>query len=270
MFFLPAARPLLLAALTLATVALPTLAQAQFAETIRPGRPGAAIEPYTIGARVLQSETGVSVGRVRTFGEGETKPVGANTYLRLGLTERFEVNAIVTYLRRRRRGASGVNDTEVGGRYTVALESAVVPAVAIQTSVLLRWRGADYRSPGAGVTTIVSAGKGFGERFGLTANYGFTHDGEAAGVTSFYVLAPGFSLTDRLALGGDIYGDLGSDFDVNLDLGVAYAVGTDWQLDAQVAWEALGDFAADRERGAYADWDVEVGVSWRVDWREDN
>ncbi len=250
-------------------LALPNFLYAQFAETIRPSRPGAATEPYTIGARVIQHETGVSLGRVRTLAAGETEPLAGNTLLRLGLGERFELNAMVTYLRRRQRGASGVSDTEAGGRYTVALETDRVPAVAIQTSVLLRWRGEDYRAAGAGVTTLVSAGKSVGDKASLTFNYGFTHDGDTPGVTSFYALAPGISVTDKFGLGADVYGDLGPDFDLNVDVNATFLLGADLMVDLTAAWEAIGNFEADGGDSVYADRFIEAGISWRVDYRRE-
>ncbi len=260
--------------LLLLALGAPLLTRAQFGEWIRTGRPGAAIGAYTCGKNTFQVQSGASYKSLET-GDATTENVFQGNVLRVGLTERFELSAVVGFARRsitRTNGLStaktastGVNNTQVGFRYNVLAATDRLPAVSVQTRVLLRAQSEAFRRDRVGTTTIVSAGKGLTPKLGLTLNYGFTYAGGAPGLRSFYVVNPSYKATERLQLVADVYGDL-NDFDLNVDFGVGYFLSRDLKVDAAVSAEGFGDFAGDGP-AVESDWSVAAGVSWRVDWR---
>ncbi len=245
----------------------------QYAEYMRSGRPGQAIGTYTVGANTLQGQHGVTLRSVEA-GSNTTRTVTVGSVLRLGLTEDFEVSGVLRYQRDATPNdgdvpnplnRSGLSSTQLGVRYNVTSESAKVPSICVQTRLLLNAVGEDYQRTGVGQTTLVAVGKGISDRLGLTANVGFTNGGQAPGLTSFYALSVGFNASQRLSFFVEGYGRL-DDVDINFDAGLGYFLSPDLKLDFSAGLEGFGGFEGDPV-GLDADYFLDLGISWRVNWR---
>ncbi len=267
--------PVRLALLTgLVAAVCPGLLHAQYAEYMRSGRPGQSIGTYAVGARTFQGQHGVTLRSVEA-GVNTTRTTAITNVLRLGVTEDFEVSGVLRYQIDETpndgnafnpRNRSGLSSTQLGVRYNVTNESANVPSICVQTRLLLKGTSGDFGRVGVGQTTIVAVGKGLGDRFGLTGNVGFSNSGNAAGMTSFYTLALGFGASRRLSFFVEGYGNL-NDVDLGVDAGVGYFLSPDVKLDLSAGLEGFGAFEGDNT-GLDSDYFVDLGFSWRVNWRK--
>lgn len=151
-------------------------------------------------------------------------------------------------------------------RCNVTSETARIPSVAIQTHLLLNGRTADYRRAGMGTTTILSAGKSLGDKWGLTGNLGVMHIGNVVVLNSFYALALGFGASPDLSFFIEGYGQL-DDTDLNFDAGVGYFLNPNLKLDLSAGLEGFGEFEGD-PTGLTSDYFISLGLSWRLNWRK--
>ena len=80
-------------------------AQAQFNETIRTGRPGQSINPFTVGRGMLQFQQGYTFDKSETetdanrlmFMNGVRENSTFENVIRYGIMERVEINAAIDY-----------------------------------------------------------------------------------------------------------------------------------------------------------------------------
>ena len=68
----------------------------QYAETIATGRPGQAIGPRALGAKVFQVQTGVTYNEVGKDDQ-DRSTVAHTTVLRYGVFERFEFSGVMVW-----------------------------------------------------------------------------------------------------------------------------------------------------------------------------
>ena len=246
---------------------------AQYAEQIRSGRPGIAIGTYCVGAGVVQFEQGVtSRGYDVTPGVDEpayaVRSLSTTHDIRFGVLSNFEVSALFVLQRDDFTGAdrpgstSGLSESQIALRYTFTEESPTLPALAVETRLLLRAQSEAYRRPATGVSTTLSAVKSIGEQFGAAANLALTHGGEALGLEATYAGVLEYNPTERLGFFVEGYGAFDA-FDLNADAGLNYYLTPDVKLDASAGWQSFSGFPGDpgEESGDYF---IDAGVSWRI------
>lgn len=249
--------------LILWVLACPLVLAGQYNETIRSGRPGQAIGPFTLGAKVLQVQSGLNFNRIN-FDGTEIESVSSNTVIRYGIWERFEISGVINgqdeqiVSNGQQLSRSGISDTQFGGRINVLDNDGVVPAVCLQGRLLLTFVSNDFERENLGSNFIIATANQVTDRLSLITNFGLVWSGNGGDPRSFYVLNVSYSMTDRLGVFADMYGDLDG-FTTNFDGGFSYLVNNDLQLDASAAWQ---------DQVGVSDWYVDVGVSWRVDWRD--
>ena len=262
----PRLHPLLVCLAALAPLAA---ANAQYGDYVLGDRPSVGIGSTTVGAKTLHLEQGLTLAR-ETADAGKTKTFATEQALRLGLTERIEVQTVLTFednrfTRDAGADASGLSQTEVGLRVALLEFAYGMPTVILQSRLRLRAVGEDFRQPAVGNATILSAEHGFTDAISFGFNVGFEYDGAAAGPNGLYAASLGYAPAERLNTFVEVYGTTGP-FDLNIDGGLEYWLSRDIKVDASAGLGSLGSFKADDASFNRA-YFVDAGVVWRVDWR---
>lgn len=260
--------------------------QGQFNETIRTGRPGQSINPYTTGKGVLQFQQGYiyESAELEIDPSFLTFPVediagNASTFenvIRYGITENVEINAAINYNWFSNDFDFGSLDTQITGDYLsvadigarihLADNKGLLPDIALQARLGMAQNGdeGDFEIQNVQVT-----GAFFWQ---LTDKQGVTvnlipiiaiNDGASSQVN--YTLAYGLSITDKLGVFIENYGSLYFDalndsFDTYFDGGVSYLVNNNVQLDL------LGGYAKNQVDSGVKEskYFISAGVSWRI------
>ena len=249
---------------------LPSEGMAQYAETIRSGRPGQSIGPFTTGARVLQVQAGVDYGqyafRKQFFGKTDGRVIGSDVVVRMGITERFEMGIGVAYRNdlARTRSFAGESETLDQGvsAFSVRLRSnvyegkGIIPSVGFQFNLGLPAVSKDFRPKQVAPKITVMTAQNLGKRFGLTTNWGAVWDGNSEIPEAFYIINIGFVITDFVSIFAEQYANMGKGYwNGSVDGGFAFLINPDLQLDV------LGGYGPFNVQD---DWFVSTGVSWRI------
>lgn len=235
-------------------------AHSQYAPTIRSGRPGQAIGPYTLGHSVVQIQSGINGGRAT---QGASTNTAFNTVVRVGIWERFELSGVFNWQRENLsvtgggNTREGVNDTQLGGRINLTANRGWLPAICFQGRVLLLAQSEIYQRRELGSQFIIATTNSIGDRLGLTTNFGFGWDGNGNGPRYNYIINVAYGLNDQLSVFAEVFGNPEAS-EVFFDTGLAWLLNPDLQLDLAGGWRGG---ASGRERF------LDVGASWRFDWR---
>lgn len=235
----------------------------QYNETIRSGRPGQSIGPFTVGKSILQIQSGID------FQSFENKDFALsgngfvhNTVIRYGILERLEISGLFDY-----RGetvktngsetdASGLSAFDLGGRYQIFEGHGAIPTIGFQMRLRLPVLSEDYKIDRVAPRFIFVTSQKLSDIFTLTTNWGGSWNGNNSIGTGFYVINLSFPITDKLGGFVENYGDLtDGDFDSRFDAGLAYLSNKDFQ------WDILGGMG---NNDGVSDYFVSMGVSWRT------
>ncbi len=244
---------------------LPVFLIAQYRPTIVSGRPGQSIGALTVGRGVYQVQTGLNLDWAGTSDDRLTQ-VTETTDLRIGLSERFELSALIAGASAEvatptgRRYDRGFSDTQVGGRYSFFEQDGWRPTLAVRGHVLLTLQDEDFRRRNPGANVIVVAEWGLTDLLALTANLSRTWTGDDSRSTD-YITTLGFALSDRWSSFVEVYGGLSGEVTANYDGGFAYLVADDLSLDLSAGWDG-GD--------GINSYFLDFGVSFRFVSRGEN
>lgn len=260
--------------------------QAQFNETIRTGRPGQSINPYTTGKGVLQFQQGYVFESAKldfdpsslTFpvenAEGNMSLF--ENVIRYGIGENIEINAAVNYNWFKHEIEAGRLDSQITGNYLSAADigarvhladnKGLMPDIALQARLGMAQNGDEGDFEIQNVQVTAAFFWQLADKHGLTVNLIpiiATNDELTTQVN--YTLAYGVSITDKIGVFIENYGSLYFDavynyFDTYFDAGVSYLVNNNVQLDL------LGGYSKNKvdsgiEESKYF---IAAGVSWRV------
>ncbi len=215
---------------------------AQFGKTIRTGRPGASIGAYTVGKKVFQIQTGFN------YNEREFDNVfGSNTWIfntvfRYGIFEKLEVSGVVnvrsdeTLTVTGTENQFGVSNTQIGLRYNILEQKGAIPAIGLQSRLLLKAQSIDYRRENLGASLVLATGNKITDWFSVTTNWGIVLMGNGGDPNSLYAINASFSLTEKWAVFAEVFGSFNS-FSANYDAGFSYLINNDLQLDASAGWQ---------------------------------
>ncbi|MCI5059278.1 MAG: transporter [Flavobacteriales bacterium] len=240
-----------------------SVAQAQFGENIRSGRPGQGIGPYTVGKSILQFQAGVDYQNLEQGSSYSSKTVNPNIVIRYGIWELFEVSTNISYVNRREEVLSsdfvgnGLNAVSLRIRSNIIEAEGKKPALGWQFGVGFPLENdvafRDYLAPRLTIITAQSLGKSFS----LSTNWGINWDGNFAKQQYFNVCNLGYGLNDKWSIFIEEYGGLsGGKYDANFDAGLAYLVNSNFQLDMFGGYDK-GQFDVET-------WFVSLGLSWRT------
>lgn len=236
-------------------------AQAQYGESIRSGRPGQAIGPFTTGARVLQIQAGTDVGQTIDSGTSSTTDNSADVVIRYGIWEKVEVGFGASYLYSRpgsgTKNLSGINGYSLRIRSNLFEGKKAVPSVGFQANVAFPYLSADYKKKYVAPKLTLMTAQRLGKRVGLATNWGANWNGNTAVPTGFYILNLSVDITDKLSTFVEHYGFLTSgNWTGKADAGFAYLINNDLQLDV------LGGYGPSIRNTS--DWFASLGISWRT------
>lgn len=238
-------------------------AYGQYNETIRSGRPGQSIGPFTVGKGILQIQSGIDF-----FGM-ENKDVGYsgngyvyNTVVRYGIFERLEISGLFDYKNEVFKSsgseteATGLSAFDLGGRYHLYEGSGAIPALGFQMRLRLPLLTGDYKVDNIAPRFALVTGQKLSDVFTLTTNWGGSWSGNNSVGTAFYVVNISFPIAGKWGGFVENYGDVtDGDYDSRFDAGVAYLSNNDLQLDL------LGGLG---KNDGVSDYFVSLGFSWRT------
>ena len=127
------------------------LTTAQFNETVRTDRPGQAIGAFAVGQGIFQVQSGFDYYKSRLSDNTYTEGFLNNTVMRFGLTEPFEVSALVEYRTETivednvDDDGKGLSALDVGMRYHIYTGEGIVPSVGFQIRARLPVLGDAYQ-----------------------------------------------------------------------------------------------------------------------------
>lgn len=211
----------------------------QYNETIRSGRPGQSIGPFTVGKGIIQLQTGMDVFGFDDSNSGiKGNGVLNNSVVRFGLTERFEMSALFDYkLETLKANDSelklrGLDALDIGGRYHIYSGKGLVPSVGFQLRFRLPVLSEDYHIDKVAPRFLFITNQKLSETFSLATNWGASWNGNNSTATGVYVINLSFPVAGKLSGFIENYGSTTSgNFDMRFDAGLAYLVTNDLQLD---------------------------------------
>jgi hypothetical protein len=243
---------------------------AQYNETIRTGRPGEAIGPFAVGARVFQVQAGVGYLDYMKYKDLENSDLATvyGNYIpiagvfRMGLTEHFEVNLGMAYTFEERdvNGSiknKGLNAFAFGFRSNIYVGKGWIPSVGVQVNIGMPWLNDYYNSSYIRPRITLITGQRMGERWGLTTNWGLFWNGDSPDPRGFYVVNVSYDASSKWSVFVEGFGFIyDNTWEPHIDGGAGFLVNNNLQLDiaAGYGWGELN----------YKDWFVNGGVSWRM------
>lgn len=225
-------------------------------------RPGQAINPNTVGNKVVQLQSGVRYNPWSFNGGPTQHAFGTAHQLRLGIAKKWEVNAAMNF-DWGRSDSFGMQDWygnfsnyEVGVRNNLINGKGIIPVIGGNFSLFVPGNVNAF-----GQKIMISQSNRW-KRISVNGNFGFIHlwnfDTDAGSWSYPYVLNVGFNLSDDLSAFVEIFGVFENISNPFFDGGLNWNVGKNFSLDLFGGW--LG---SDVTRS----WFVEGGMTYRLDWR---
>ncbi len=234
---------------------------AQFNETIRTGRPGQAIGAFTVGTGIFQLQSGFDYFGSKNNGIKNTGFLN-NTVLRYGLTEPFEISALLEYKTETltqndsKNTYRGLSAVDVGMRYHIYTGKGLIPNVGFQIRMRLPVLSEDYKIDDIAPRFIVVTSQRLSETFTLITNWGASWNGNNSSPRGNYVINLAFPFNDKLGAFVETFGAFGQErFFINFDTGFAWLLTPDLQLDI------YGGYGSNY---GVNDYFISTGVSWRT------
>lgn len=251
-----------------ALILVSATAQAQYGETIRTGRPGQAIGPFTVGARVFQVQAGVDYAAHDHVSSGQT--ISSDAVFRVGVTERFEMGLGIVYSHNETTNSTffgefttidqGISAFSLRVRSNVYEGKGAVPSVGFQVNLGLPAVSKDFLPMQVAPKLTAMTGQRFGKRVGLTTNWGAVWNGTSEIPSAFYVLNVAVDITGFMSTFIEHYANAGDNFwNGSVDGGFAFLITPNLQLDV------LGGYGPFNVQN---DWFVSTGISWRVRFKK--
>ncbi len=233
----------------------------QFNETIRTGRPGQAIGAFTVGDKIFQIQSGFDYFGSKNNGIKNSGFLN-NTVLRYGLTEPFEISALLEYKTEARTNgnsetkSNGLSAMDVGMRYHIYTGKGLIPNVGFQLRMRLPVLSEDYEIDDIAPRFIVVTSQRLSKTFTLITNWGAAWNGNNSSPTGTYVINLAFPFNDKLGAFVETFGAYGrGNFYINFDTGLAWLLTPDLQLDL------YGGYG---NNYGVNDYFISTGVSWRT------
>lgn len=264
-------------------------AKAQYTEWLNSDRPGAAMNPYSVGKNVLQVETGYSFTRLKysyglSFTNGIYSPKSIkqkshleNVKIRLGIAEQIEVNAALNYQIDHKEYSPDnststdhyIERAEIGLRGCLLKAKGYTPAIGLELRMLI-----PYPEDHSGLffSSTLAIQESFSDYFSLTANVIYTQS-QSLG----FALNAGLKISDPFGVFIEIApnyylntnGDSGIQTVSNyFNFGGSWSVTRDFQLDLGASLLTNGDnYFQNPEKEVEEFYSIQAGLTWRLDWR---
>lgn len=247
----------------------------QYNETIRTGRPGEAIGPFAVGARVFQVQAGLgfldykfdnpSDENSPALEYGSAFIVGS--VFRMGITEHFELNMGIAFQDGSQSIAdstydrNGMNGFAFGMRYNIYVGKGWIPSVGFQVNLGMPWLSSDFNSNDVRPRMTLITAQRMAEKWGLTTNWGLFWNGNNSQPLGYYVINVSYDVADKWSVFIEPFGFIKNNYwEPHIDGGAAFLVNNDLQLDI-AGGVGIGP-------DEFSDWFINAGVSWRVRFKE--
>lgn len=237
-------------------------ANAQYGESIRSGRPGQAIGPFTVGAYVFQNQSGYEFSNyeINTLQSGKTNY--GESIFRYGLTEHFELGAGISYqnakssFNQQENTLQGLSGLSFRMRSNVHEGNGLIPSVGYQININLPWESESFKSEIITPKIMVVTGQNLTDKLGLTTNFGIDWSNPSSDPSGFYILNLGYSVNTRFSIFIENYGNFGAPINESkLDGGFAFLANNDLQFDLFLGYH--------QNEFIQSEWFVNTGISWR-------
>lgn len=236
-------------------------------DTIRTGRPGQAIGPYVVGTGYFQLQSGLDFASSDNSFD-KTKSQISNNVVRYGLTENFELSALVNIQNDRHSlssnaDTSGLSEMHLGFRYNlIDHPDGLIPGFGIQTRFRTTHASSDYRTSHLAPIIVFVTNHKLSESLAWGHNIGVSYDGIGPISRYTFVSNLSFPVAGKWGSFFEVYGDIKDEYGrVFADTGISYLVHNDLQLDSYFGWG--------NNRGV-SDLFISVGLSWRVQTRREH
>ncbi len=238
-------------------------AKAQFNETIRTGRPGQAIGPYSVGRSVFQTQTGFDVGGSNNNkNDATTTTLLPNTVFRFGITKHFELNTSLAYSNNKYNfsdssySTHGLSTATIGTRINLYEGKKAIPAVGLQIVFKLPVLAHDYNPKYLAPRILFIASQSLTNKLSYVINIGPEWNGNDAKPTGVYVANLTYSFAPKWGTFLENYGTFTNNhFENHWDTGLAWLVNNNLQLDA---------YGGAGSNYGTVDYFGSIGISWRV------
>ncbi len=236
------------------------LLYAQYNETIRTGRPGQAIGPFSVGKNVFQTQTGFDYGgSSQSYSDYSNYYLNPNTVLRYGISEKIEINSSASYrtenikLNGSQYKLSGINTYSVGSRVNLFNNENNGPSIGLQGTLLFPITFGDYEDNFISYTLMAIVAQRISEKFSSTLNLGSNINSKIG----IYVLNLGYSINEKFGVFAEMYGDFDkNNFQKNWDTGISFLANNNLQFDI------YGGYGSNNNTKDYFG---SIGISWRID-----
>jgi len=229
-----------------------------FSQAIITDRPDQTESPVAVSPGLIQVESGLLFQRMGgEDGISMSRSVYPTNLFRIGLVKNLElrvVNEISTYKIQEtafndsieiNRSYSGTEDMQIGFKYQFTpLESKVI--VGLMGHVFVPTGSAGISADDYGVLGRLNVAFSIDEKRGISANFGYVNNDldlrdnreEQLNGNFTYTLAYGHSLSDRVGLYIEAYGDYVEfeEWENNMDAGITYLLRDHIQLDYSYGW----------------------------------
>jgi hypothetical protein len=209
----------------------------QMDANLRSDRPGQAMSPNTVGEKVIQLQAGVDQSKTSISNYFVTRTFQPDVVLRVGLTDRFEVNTFWSYQWSRWTGGYSIqfdylNNGIVSVRYNILSAQNYRPAIGLQCGVRLPLKYTYANGVKIAPIVNLSIAQKLTNKFKLTVNTGVVYSGISPDPRGSYVINLGYSLSDSWSLFVENYGSWRrNDFENYWDGGAAFLLNPNWQFD---------------------------------------
>jgi hypothetical protein len=236
---------------------------AQFYETIRSGRPGQSIGAFTVGKNIFQVQSGIDhFGYTNDESQSEGNGILANTGLRFGITEAFEVGAYLEYKSESvkdntlKYAPQGFSNVVLGLRYQISVGKGLIPSVGFQLRVKLPSNDAYYKTEYIAPSFVFVTSQQLSSSWLLITNLGSSWNGNTAAPMGLYTVNLSCAITSKFGAFIENYGNYKEGvFETRMDTGVAWLVTPNLQLDL------LGGIGSNH---GLKDYFISTGFSWRT------
>lgn len=229
----------------------------QTSQTLRTDRPGIGIGSSVTGENVFQVQSGLTYDQAR--GTQSFEQYTFDNFMRYGLSESFEMNALVNYsqIELANSDLGGISSTQLGLRLNLRDKpQSRITSVGVQFSLKMPWESRDFDSDDISAVITLALDQDLGRGFGLSYNIGMTENQATDKLTGFYALGLSTSLDSEWGTFIELYGSLDDgDHDLFADTGLSYLYSRNLQFDFS--------FGGGRNENV-SSYFLSAGVSWRV------
>jgi len=209
-------------------------------QSIVTDRPDQTESAITVPVRSFQIETGMSLGyssddktKYRTFsGPSSLFRVGLLTGVELRITNQFESTKNL----KKENVSAGISDMMLGAKVELINKEDINAKIAILSHLVLPTGSSDLTTNRYGTVNRLAVSHNLTDNMGLGYNIGYDYFGEGSG-NLVYTMSLGFSVTDRLGVFVEGYGELVDfkDSYLNFDSGFTYLIRNNLQFDFSFA-----------------------------------